>query len=276
MAKFQMLRYLFLMIICLYHLVLSVDLHTSTSTQVQSKYESPSLIIDDGNYNYRGGSVFSVMGFDEEEDEDDDDDDDQGYGNNDKANYGNSGNHNGYDIITTTESPDSDDIDDTTTTEGDQGANSKHSKQTNNESGESSSSEGTDELSSILRDGAGILVVVGLILLPIILIIIAACYNSQFEGSDAPNYTSIWTGFTNIADFYTDIVFGISLFWHQKWELFTYACICLIISHSISNIVGIYYLKKWRFQQVIYFLEYSPLVIMFNLFGMQYIILVFM
>ena len=137
-------------------------------------------------------------------------------------------------------------------------------------------SDDHDEVATILRDGAGILVVLGLILLPLILICVAAVYNSKFDGSDAPYYMSIWTGFINIADLYTDIVFAICLYWHERWRLLTYAIICLSISHCISNIVGIYYIKKWQRQQVIYFMEFSPLVIIFNLLGIYisfYIIL---
>ena len=142
----------------------------------------------------------------------------------------------------------------------------------------SDSSSGEDgalfSIGATLEEVLGPIIVIILIILPILLIIIAAIYKTSYEGSDAPNYMSIWKGFAKVADLYTDIAFTFYI-WDEGFYLFPICIIFLCISHIISNGIGIYYINKWKNQRVIYFLDYSSICFILNLFGMiliQYIL----
>ena len=119
-------------------------------------------------------------------------------------------------------------------------------------------------------DASAYLLLSFMIFFPISLVCCAACYSMRFIGSDLPKFCSIFKGFANILDLYTDIAFTFYLFTtanHAK-KLAIAAILFLGLSHIVSNVIGIYYVSTWQKSGNIYISQYGLMVIGINIIGM--------
>ena len=94
------------------------------------------------------------------------------------------------------------------------------------------------------------------IFLPIIIITSAIFYrewnekhNKLFIGCDKPNYTSVLSASWNICDFYSDLIFVVTLYIDDNF-LFIYGLIFSIIPHLLSNIISLYCIKNWQLYKI--------------------------
>lgn len=69
--------------------------------------------------------------------------------------------------------------------------------------------------------------------------------HSKRSGSDRPNYPSIFKFFTNIADFYSDIIWALILV-SQQSVYAVYALVFTLGPHVLSIAVGIMFVIKWK------------------------------
>eukprot|EP01083_Nonionella_stella_P091847 256859_1 len=100
---------------------------------------------------------------------------------------------------------------------------------------------------------------------PILLVLVAAIYNARFKGSDPPNFSSILQCFLSTTDLYIDIIFCALLLFKLNTILFTYCSIFIALSHLISNLIALYYIKKWQRKCVSYIEKYNGVVTFLSL-----------
>ena len=139
-------------------------------------------------------------------------------------------------------------------------------KKGNSSDGESSEGIDIDDLT----ENSGYIVMALMIFLPVSLVCCGACYHMRFNGSDMPRFSSIFKGFANILDLYTDIAFAIYLFStkHYAMDLAISAIFFITLSHIVSNILGIYYVWKWKKSGNLYIQSYGLLIIVLNFISM--------
>ena len=106
-------------------------------------------------------------------------------------------------------------------------------------------------------------------LIVISLCISGHCYHLRFQGSDKPNFSSAWKSFINILDLYTDIIFCVYLYLYFTEDYFWGIIVTffIVLSHLISNIIGIYHTKKWKKIGNLYIIKYNVLMTIMDIFG---------
>ena len=89
-------------------------------------------------------------------------------------------------------------------------------------------------------------------MLSFVLLVSATCsfialitVHSHRPGSDRPNYLSLFKFGFNVADFYTDVIWTLTLVFEQS-EYAIYAMVFTFGSYAISIIVGISYVIRWK------------------------------
>ena len=140
---------------------------------------------------------------------------------------------------------------------------------TGNSGSSESSAEGGIDIDDLTMN-SGYIVMGLMIFLPISLVCCGACYQMRFRGSDMPRFSSIFKGFANILDLYTDFAFAIYLFSEENYamDLAISAIFFLVLSHIASNVLGIYYVLKWKKSGNIYISTYGLLIIILNIISM--------
>ena len=82
----------------------------------------------------------------------------------------------------------------------------------------------------------------------LLLIICALYYHKKLKkGSDKPSYISLFRFLQSVSDLWTDVMFCVILYLDEKNNyLFWYCCLTIIVPYTISCIIGIYWIHKWR------------------------------
>lgn len=93
----------------------------------------------------------------------------------------------------------------------------------------------------------GYLFIISIISLFLLIFASGVLYHSQkkFHGRDKPNYFGFFTACCSLADFYSDIMFVIVLLLVES-SLVYFALCFTFVPYIISNIIGIFEIKKWK------------------------------
>ena len=122
-------------------------------------------------------------------------------------------------------------------------------------------------------DLSGYAVVVCCFALAFVLCVIVYFYhrNRIKKGTDAPAYLSIAKYFAGVVDFYTDVIWSLTL-WNEQSRLFPYSCAFVFGPHILSLCVCVAYLTKWKQTRTNahisnYAKTYDKVVILLSLIG---------
>eukprot|EP01083_Nonionella_stella_P143786 447582_1 len=94
-------------------------------------------------------------------------------------------------------------------------------------------------------DVSGYVVLGIVVLFPVVFIMMGYAFHKDRSGTDKPGYLALFTFFASVGDFYTDLLWSITLY-SQGNPLYVYAFVFIFVPHMLSLSVGIVFLTKWR------------------------------
>eukprot|EP01083_Nonionella_stella_P020167 55900_1 len=80
---------------------------------------------------------------------------------------------------------------------------------------------------------------------PFLIGVIAFLFHRKRNGSDRPGYVALLKFFSAIGDFYTDVLFTLTLYAANN-DLYQWSALFTLGPHFLSIVVGLFFITKWR------------------------------